>query len=128
MEFVVDRSKWRCGGNGPHSAGKGTASLLNIEGYQCCMGFVCEQLGVSRKELLGVLLPSNLTWFHKVPHEIFLGDKKTLRFYDWNCPAHLQSYAFTINDNPDLTKEEREAKLIQAFHEFGHTLKFVGEY
>ena len=52
MEFIIDRSKWRCGGQGKNSRGKGSVKLLNNEGFMCCLGQTCSQTGIENEDLL----------------------------------------------------------------------------
>lgn len=116
MNFTIDRSKWRCGKDrtSSYSHGEGTTLLLNKEGYQCCLGQVCEQLEI--KGLLGLGLPyksDSLPQFQPF-HEIF--------------PDSFVSTAVGINDDIVITLKLKEQKLIALFEEYGHQLTFIGEY
>ena len=51
-KLTLDYSKWRSGEDGPNKIGQGTTSLLNKEGFQCCLGMWCEQQGVDKSWLL----------------------------------------------------------------------------
>ena len=55
-KFTVDRTRWKTA-----TQGRGVPQLLNPEGYQCCLGFVAEQLGVAREEILDVITPDNIS-------------------------------------------------------------------
>lgn len=130
MKFTVNRSKWRCGSNGEHSHGEGDTELLNKEGFQCCLGFVCEQLGVPRENLLGVDLPCNApsVYTHEQVDEILLSEQKHFDESEtFTTYADLESHAVAINDSL-LPRKEKEAKLISLFAVFGHKLEFIGEY
>jgi hypothetical protein len=50
--LIIDRAKWRTGGNSPIQTGVGRTRLLNKEGYMCCLGFRCHQMGIPEKDLL----------------------------------------------------------------------------
>lgn len=128
MKFVVDRSKWRNGGTGEDfniSNKYGDTALLNQEGYRCCLGFVCNQLGVEDGMLEDIGQPDDIDL-----NDINNIDLSTLvRIYDGAYElSELSERAITINDNGTLSVENRELKLIELFKEFGHELVFEGEY
>jgi hypothetical protein len=117
--LIIDRSKWI---NANH--GNGFTELLNNEGFSCCLGFRCNQMGVPKKDLLGISTP-----------EILAEDN------DWiNIPdlVHLfggivQETPFTleaidINDNNELGLLKREIDLIKLFKEKDIIVKFKGKY
>lgn len=58
--YTLDVSKWRCGQNGPNELGEGNTSLLNKEGFMCCLGQFAKQKGVSELNLLDNGEPSDL--------------------------------------------------------------------
>lgn len=139
-QFVVtvDRSKWRCGAYGPShwEHGKGRTALLNEQGYMCCLGFACEQLGVERHALLNTASPGHLT-------EYAQNDPKWQSEVDKVKPYLLSSGGGDVNDrnsevvvkcvNINDTKivqsnEQREQLLIEATKDAPFTFKFVGEY
>ena len=49
MNFTIDRSKWRCGGD--DGKGWGETQLLNEEGFMCCLGQCSLQSGLSEEEI-----------------------------------------------------------------------------
>lgn len=58
MKFVVDRSKWRCGGYALSTqCGKGSTRLLNQEGFMCCLGHCALQLGTTQSDILDKGMP-----------------------------------------------------------------------
>lgn len=130
MEFVVDRSKWRSGGviGAPYVTGKGITLLLNSEGFQCCLGFVCEQLGIERERLRGQTFPMDLKVEKDHPVQVLLLERKSLPYSLDSDYCTLENHAANVNDDTTLTRKQREKKLIRLFRDFGHTLKFVGEY
>lgn len=117
MEFTVDRSKWRCGGNGPNQNGVGETQLLNDQGYMCCLGFVAKQLGAQQTDIYKVECPQY------VPR--FIGN---ILVDDDGMDSLLTNRAMSINDFPSTSKEQKEQHLIQLFAEEGNSIKFIGEY
>lgn len=111
--LIIDRSKWRTG-----THGKGDTFLLNNEGYMCCLGFRCEQMGIPKKDL------------RRQPNPVDLG-------YIWYIPGLMNQYgeqtslteqAISINDHDWLTDYERETQLTKLFDDYGITVEFIGEY
>lgn len=91
----------------------------------CCLGFVAEQCGVSRKELLGATYPYKLR--RSAPPLLAYN-------YESNTPhgvvtlwrdSELSGTAAQINDSHGLTDSEREEKLILWFENHGLELIFV---
>ena len=111
--LIIDRSKWRT-----DSHGKGDTLLLNNEGYMCCLGFRCHQMGIPKKEILNICLPYYLSYKWIIPDLI-----------DENgCTSQFSEDAAEINDDPDLTNKERERLIIEHFKTKDIIVKFVGRY
>lgn len=129
MDFVIDRSKWRCGGSGPHMQGTGPTELLNNDGFMCCLGQVCKQLGVPESKMLNV--PAPLTLVHRS-----YTSAESLHPLGYIVEAGvlagtaLTQEAMSCNDNPydSMRPEDREQTLTELFARNGHTLTFVGSY
>lgn len=119
MKFVIDRSKWRCGGNSYNKQGLGETQLLNEEGYMCCLGQISCQLGIPENKLLGYGTPSSLNIANILCHS----------FEYYGSPIYrssvLASKAMQINDNGFLSNKEREIRLIELFNDHHHELEFV---
>jgi len=113
----ISRSKWRTGGGGRNKTGRGQTMLLNNEGYMCCLGFRCNQLGIPKKDLLDKMQPSYLRGW-EIP------DLITTRQDD----SAFCGKAMEINDSPELTAREREKQLIAHFAKKGTTVIFTGRY
>jgi hypothetical protein len=118
--LIIDRSRWRTGGlyNGKNQTGFGGTFLLNSEGFMCCLGFRCHQMGIPKKDLLDKQTPLSIAT-------------------DWDIPDLIDSYgknsAFTakavkINDDNSLTSEEREKRITEHFATIGVTVEFKGKY
>lgn len=113
MRFTVPLKEWLRGKGGPGSA------LLKGDGKRCCIGHVGQQCGVPDKRLLGK---------SKV-HDI--GDSRFL-FPAWMREVRAEGYAicdietaYTVNDDRDISDEQREAKLKEIFARHGDEIEFV---
>ena len=124
-KFIIDRSKWRCGGNtgNPGARGQGSTLLLNSEGYMCCLGQVCTQLGVPDQNLLDLMTPIHIEDdFISLPQAVGLTDGGE----DEN--SDFADEVMKVNDDGSLDDSTREQQLIDMFAEQGYTLEFTGEY
>lgn len=111
MNFTIDKSKWRCGGDGqvgPHVLGEGETFLLNEQGYMCCLGQCMVHEGIAIDKLLNVTIPGGLT-----VDSIFNSDKA------------LTTSAININDDAFLSEEQRIDELTKLFNKHGHQIQFV---
>jgi hypothetical protein len=118
QQFVIDRSKWRTGGNDPNHK-HGATRLLNSKGFMCCLGFFCNQIeNRTAYELMGVADPVGLD------NE----DRGTNLIGDDGFNRPWVSSAITINDDDDLSKETREERIHQLFKDNGYDVKFINEY
>ena len=125
MKFVIDRSKWRCGGNGLNSCGFGPTNLLNNQKYMCCLGQMCVQLGIKEKDISNHGNPEMI-------HQLIPILTKKTEYFDDDCidveDTRFASLAININDDELLTPEERERKLKSLASKFKHTITFKGKY
>lgn len=118
--FVIDRSKWRCGGDKrPHARGVGDTELLNEEGFMCCLGQVSQQLGCSERDLLGMTEPASAQQPKKLAGVLL---------DEGGFQNSLTYKAISINDCPSYTTKKRESELKKAFKSFGFHLRFFGRY
>ena len=126
MKFTIERSTWRCGClniNLTRRNGEGLTKLLNREGFRCCLGSVCSQLGVPDDKLLDIEYPSSghLSDFPidilRTRNPFGLGIENT----------QLAQDAININDSSALLTD-KEAQLIELFAKHGHQLEFVGNF
>ena len=128
--FVVDRSKWRCGGNGKFSKGTGSrTSLRNNEGSMCCLGHTMHQCGVPMDKLTGQGMPSAVSIGYLPSASMFMkkasASKGQITKFAENTV--LSSGAAQINDLKGLTLERRERILRKWFNLHGFGLSFVGK-
>ena len=115
-EFIIDRSKWRCGDFGKNAKGLGLPQMLNAHGFQCCLGQIYSQLGFPDSELLGKGDPGS------VNVETFLtrGNKNSVN-------TKLALEAININDDSDFTQKQRETFLIDSFKKEGYKISFINK-
>ena len=112
LEVTIDRSRWR---NSHH--GIGGTCLLNQQGYMCCLGFTCIQLASSKiQEIHGRLWPSIEELSKIIPN---IQD---------NVNQTFVGTAMSINDNPEISLQMKETRLINLFHKYNINLKFMGQY
>lgn len=115
--IIIDEKKWRCGKEGKNSRGKGETLLRNEEGYQCCLGFACQQLGY-RGKITGYTEPSYLPVTIKG-----LSIKDSDYGYIGNSEFAFQ--AIKINDDATLTHSQRKKKLVALGKKHNFLFKFV---
>lgn len=122
MKFVVDRSKWRCGGNSKkaNKIGKGSTNLRNNQGFMCCLGHCALQLGATTKDITRKPMPHdvviNLPILVTKPNQYGLvGD------------SMLSKRAANINDDSTLSLTQREKKLKAVFKRNHHEIIFKGK-
>ena len=128
MKFILNIPTWRSGGlpeeRPVEILGEGDIELGNTLGYSCCLGQFCRQLGVDEKDLTGVAMPMSL------PTEI-ISANKALSIFVEKSPLEINVYECTdlamraagINDDTDLTVEERIEALQDLFHLSGHEIE-----
>lgn len=115
--LIIDRDKWRTGNNFHNKTGEGTTQLLNKEGYMCCLGFRCKQMGIPKKDLIHKLSPFSLKDKWDIPD---LLDKNGITIF---C-----NVAITINDSYYQNRIDREKDLIKSFATKNIIVEFKGKY
>lgn len=122
-ELIIDRSKWRFGGDHDNLDGKyGPTELLNSKGYMCCLGFYSKDLcKVPKKYLVGVPTPECIPVKHKYKVHRFINKNILPAYTFWNN-------AIEINDVFRGEKEERELLIINLFKEIDVNVSFINEY
>lgn len=125
MRFAVQRHKWRCGGDGPSAHGFGTTYLLNDEGYRCCLGFVAQQCGHTDSQIRRLGEPCEDRELSEVlVTEVYDQSNECTKVVN----SALADKAVSINDEKELSRDERESRLIALFSYHGHELVFEGAY
>jgi hypothetical protein len=137
--FVIDRAKWRFGGQIFRDQ-FGRTKLYNSEhGVMCCLGFVAEQLGIDKAVLDGYVTPQRICDMEvgkNTEDEIEKLKGILIRNVGFVIPdyrdSELTKDAMEINDYEDsvvpMEQPMREKKLIDLFAVYGFTLEFTGEY
>lgn len=117
-KLIIDRKKWRTGGDSCYKTGSGPTLLLNDKGYMCCLGFDALRKGLSKKDILNVGEPEDI--FDDENDDI--RNEKLNKYYgegfSWTTEA------IHINDDGETTPLEKEILLTQVFDEQGIKLTF----
>jgi len=132
-KFTISKSTWRRGGEKQHHIQYGKVALLNEKGFMCCLGFICEQSGVDKKDLLNCAEPNEipLDCGEQVKFLVCSNEEED-EDYEGNIVStpyltdtQLTEEAIAINDNPALSDEERIEQLTELFESEGIVLEFV---
>ena len=116
--LVINRAKWRTGDYSHNETGKGETSLLNKEGFMCCLGFRCNQMGIPKKELLNIGVPAMLSDKFDIPDLInTLGND-----------SEFANEAMSINDDSSTTPKEKEKLITNHFAKKNIIVIFKGRY
>jgi len=133
MKVEIDRATWRTGGHNPppkYGSGRGNTALLNDEGFRCCLGFHGAAAGVDDHYLLRKGEPISIVLEYNEPDEdsvqAFI-EAGLIHANEENNTAFAAD-AIYINDRGDLSRNEREKRLVALAKEHGHEWVFVGEY
>lgn len=123
--LVIDRSKWRVGG-GQFAKTFGDTSLCNAQGFMCCLGFDTLALTGMVDDVGG---PYTFADKHRehLPALIDAGVLAESDRFHFNA-TNWTSEALTLNDDPELSPTDREARLTAHFALRNVTLRFEGEY
>ena len=111
--FIVDTAKWKHS----HSFPAHNTYLYDKKGKQemmCCLGFVCNQLGIPKKDLKNCLNPSNLSSEWDIPYLL-----KSLDHH-----SELATEAILINDSPKISVADKKRKLQKVFNSYDLNIKF----
>lgn len=105
-EFKINRVKWLRGS---------VSELIDDNGNMCCLGFICNQLGIDKSLMLN----------KDNPYEIkVLLPYITEKYHSLIVDSELSKKAIQINDDPNLFELERESKLTRLFKTYNLNLKF----
>lgn len=109
MKLIIYRDKWLRG------EGTDTSCLLrSFDQKQCCIGFLCEALGVPREELVKYLASQSLA--RKFP---------SLPNWLTNIGSSDLFAAYNANDDVLLSDEDRENRITKIFARHGIEVDFV---
>lgn len=117
--LILDRSNWRCGsqGNYPFRHGDGLTSMLNEEGFRCCLGQFAQQCGVPDEVMERIGGPKTLC---------NLKNKYT-KTLDWML-CDFGPNAILINDVEHTSLEAKERLLSELCAKHDIELIIKGEY
>lgn len=101
-KLILDYSKWRSGDNGPNKTGDGPVALLNHEGWMCCLGQWCEQLGATKNMLIGCGEPEELRCVYD-PFTYDDSDEYDIR----QSNTKLSNKCMEVNDEAGTTPDEK---------------------
>lgn len=112
MKFRINRKTWLCGD-------QEYSCLLRSDGLKCCLGFRALKSGFKAREVMRIRVPEHI-------------EKNTERWGKLLKPDGANSAIcdkiININDDPDLKREVREARLTKLFAKVGDEVEFYGEY
>lgn len=117
-KLILDYSKWRCGEDGPNKVGEGPVRLLNPEGFSCCLGQWCHQLGATKEETINKWEPDEIMTL--VPLFAHYED-------DVKRSNRLSDECIHVNDDPDTTPEEKIEKLKKRLAKEGIELEVINK-
>lgn len=117
--FIIDRSKWK---NKKTFTDSGNLTYLYRKDEKgrvqmCCLGFVCNQLGIPKRSLNEKEVPDELAKIWDIPYLV----KDSLN-------TTLTREAIRINDSPLISLSDKEVKLKELFNRYNLDLEFVGKY
>ncbi len=133
-KLIIDRSKWRTGGNPTttNKTGLGFTLLLNDAGFMCCLGFESLRCGIPSDKLLNTGEPGEITpeakLTIKIQHLVTIKyeyDEDTENYY---INTNFTDIAMRLNDDYDLTSEEREERIKEHFATVDIEVEYIGEY
>jgi len=124
MKYIIDRSKWVCGGDRENL---GESRLLNDLGRMCCLGQICLAHKINTDLLFEVGDPLTVALENNganVPDwlvEIVGADESGNTKYQ---QTKIVKEMIMVNDDTHLTQRDREKKLKELTKKAGHTLVF----
>lgn len=123
-EYVLDVSKWRCGGDGKYSCGTGITRLSNKHGYSCCLGQFALQKGVHEETLMNVSDPEEVCiHINNIYDSAFAYEDDAGNYRN----TELAKGLIDINDDAFTAKEYKIDRIRRLLEEHGHTLKVVND-
>jgi hypothetical protein len=117
--FTIDRSKWK---NRRTFTDSNLLTCLYSKDEKgrvqmCCLGFVCNQLGIPKRDLDKKRVPNNLCDDWDIPYLL-----------NGRINTTLAMDAISINDSSRSSSSKKEVLLKKLFNSYNLDLKFVGEY
>lgn len=138
IEVVIDRSKWRCGGDDAKTRqGEGETRLLNAKGFMCCLGFVSHACGATKRDLRGQGMPDEVADHRPKSGAKLVRAGLVLEEtrdgwngvpFIWRDNVSLVKAAAFVNDDKTLGKRERERRVKETLAKIGFKVRFTGKY
>lgn len=139
-KLIIDRSIWRTGDDSDNATGEGNTALLNHQGYMCCLGMMCEQIGLPRQALLNVPQPHDMdmdideSYLNNYPALstlvllVKITNREGLPEDSYFEGTSFAINAMKINDNETISSEQREEAITMHFATKGITVEFINDY
>ena len=133
-KFTIDRKNWLIPQNLKSDEHRECSSLKGLRtGKRCCLGFICQQSGISDSQMEGVAGPQIL-WDNerdaKCRQEVeekidfLLKDSKD----GYKVNKDFVEEAMHINDDSNKKASHKEVELIDIFAKQDIDIEFIGEY
>jgi hypothetical protein len=126
QKFIIDRSKWRSGGTGRNAVGEGGTRLLNEQGFMCCLGQVCLQLGIDESIVKHRHTPEDILKL-STDEKNKLKELSLLKTTEKMTNSEFCYNLMNANDIANLTTANRELQLIHLFNQIDVDIEFKGE-
>lgn len=120
MKLILDYSTWRSGGDGLNRLGIGITCLHNENGFMCCLGGWMQQEGFTKNEIHYKTDPQTVKADRPSIFKVTDGEYETAN-------TEFADRAMKINDDPELTIEQRIDALRILCTEFGHELVVINK-
>lgn len=138
-ELVIDRATWH---NATYYDKRLSALYVPETNTMCCLGFLCEKIGIDPQDMENVGEPVDLLTSSQLVgvrakdvdeaiekgFPIFWHTSITGKDRDGYLQERWVNYAVDLNDDPHIIPSERERRLIKLFGDNGWNLSFTGEY
>lgn len=116
-KIVIDRTKWRRGGNGPGGSyveKYGSSMLINNKDNMCCLGQIARQCGFTEMDITGAdmphdIYPFSLNRLKDGPYSVFLKYREDPDV----ATSTLGNLCQEVNDADYYSAAEREARLTE---------------
>ena len=120
----IYRKRWRRGGSlEATKMGEGPVSLLNIQGFMCCLGFCSNQIEkIPKNELLGCAYPYEIKGLNNSKAGLISWDSLNEVYMN----SEFTQEAAGVNDSISITEKEREEKLTELFKNQDIKVEFIG--
>ena len=133
MDVIVDRSRWLTGE---------ACTILHVnsalrsteppaEGFQCCLGFVCEGLGAEKEEMAGLGIPQDIIRLRKEINKLGLSTNRAVDGvppYDVPSPRCYELMHANDEEDTCFSRHAREESVIKHGAAIGIHFVFIGEY